>query len=383
MPQYPSVVPHLAGMAGAVYNQLAHRLAAYPGEVYPLHVGDTWLEPAAGCRMEDFTVAAHPGMHRYTSVHGWPGLLDACVDDVRARTGSAESRDNVLVTAGATGGLTALLGALLAPGDEVLILAPYWPLIAGIVRCLHGVPVEVPVVGDVADAEGLRQALLGRVTARTVALYLNTPNNPTGQVLPRAWLEACVDAARARDLWLIADEVYERYVYDGEHVHTRPLAPERTIAAYSFSKAFGMAGNRVGYLVGPAALMAEVRKVSTHTVYSAPTAAQLAGEAALRGAADAWVRDAARQYCDVGREAARRLGVAAPGGGTFLWLDVADALGADGLGGLLARCVDRGLLCAPGTAFGPYPTHLRLCFTAAPPPVTLRGVDVLAELLGR
>ncbi len=383
MPRFPSSSHTIGAMKGSVYNALAHRLASHEGEVYPFHIGDTWMEPALGCRMEDLTEAEHPGMHRYSGVQGRPGLLDACVDHLRARTGLAEERANVLVTAGATGGLTALMGAVVDPGDEVLILAPFWPLIAGAVRTYRGTPVPVPVVGDVDTAAGLLERLQAALTGQTVALYLNTPNNPTGRLLPRSWVEAMVDFARAHDLWLISDEVYDGYVYEGEHVYARPLAPERTVSAYSFSKAYGMAGNRAGFLAGPASLIAEVVKVSTHTVYNAPTASQITAERALRGAADAWLANARSQYAAAGRAAASRLGVAPPQGSTFLWLDIAEQLGEGGMGAFLERCVDHGLFCAPGDSFGPYPTHLRVCFTATPPEVTARGIDVLAGLLGR
>ena len=85
----------------------------------------------------------------------------------------------------------------------------------------------------------------------------------------------------------------------------------------------------------------------------------------------------------LGRRAAARLGVPAPEGSTFLFLDVADALDERGLTGLLEDCVDRGLLVAPGPSFGPFPTHIRVCFTSAEPERVLAGVDVLAGLLGR
>mgnify|MGYP000645426090 CR=1 FL=1 len=383
----PPIAPSAAALGGSPYSGLVHRLAAYQGEVYPFHVGDTWMAPATGCRMEDLTEAEHPGMHKYTSVHGHPELLDACVEALRARTGVAETRDEVLVTAGATGGLAAVAGALVAPGSEVLILAPFWPLIAGMVRAFHGTPVPVPVVGDIDQPEALREVLEAARTERTVAVYLNTPNNPTGYVLPRPMVEAVVAFARAHGLWVWSDEVYDQYVYEGEHVYARALAPERTISAYSFSKAYGMAGNRAGFLAGPKGALAAVRKISTHTFYSTPTASQLAAAAALRGGADAWVAHAAQAYATVGRAAAERLGVRAPQGSTFLWLDVADQLDPSDLHGsmdaLLGRCVDRGILCAPGRSFGPYPTRLRMCFTAAAPEVTLRGVEALAEVLGR
>ncbi|MDH3746023.1 MAG: pyridoxal phosphate-dependent aminotransferase, partial [Acidobacteriota bacterium] len=77
MPQYPEIAPTIARMPGSVYSSLAHRLASYEGEVYPFHIGDTWMEPAVGARMEDLSVREHPGMHRYAPVQGRRDLLDA------------------------------------------------------------------------------------------------------------------------------------------------------------------------------------------------------------------------------------------------------------------------------------------------------------------
>ncbi len=384
MPRPPHVAAHLASIPGSVYSTLAGRLERFGGETYPLHVGDNWMEPAPGLRMEDLRVAEYPGLHRYTSVHGLPALLDAIVERERAKTGLELEREHVLVTAGATGGLGAVAGALLDPGDEVLILAPYWPLIEGIVRSFHGAPVAVPVLaGEVVSAAEAVAAAEARRTSRSVALYLSTPNNPTGRVLPRAWVEALVEWARRHDLWILTDEVYEAFLYRGEHTRALPLAPERTFLAQTFSKCYGMTGNRCGYVVGPQSVMGELRKVSTHTFYSTPTASQVAAVRALAGPGDAWAAEVRDQYRETGRRAAERLGLPAPEGSTFLFLDVADALGANGLGGLLERCVERGLLVAPGPSFGPYPTHVRVCYTAVEPQRALRGVAVLAGLLGR
>ena len=384
MPRAPRIARHLRAIPASVYSSLADRLARHPGETYPLHIGDTWMEPPPGTRMEDLRVADHPGMHRYASVHGLPGLLDAIVEREREQTGLALEREHVLVTAGATGGLGAVAGAILEPGDEVLILAPFWPLIAGIVHSFHGRPVAVPVLaGEVASASDAVAAAEARRGGRTVALYLSTPNNPTGRLLPRAWVEALVEWARAHDLWVITDEAYEAFVYRGEHTRALPLAPERTFLAQTFSKCYGVAGNRCGYVVGPREVMGELRKVSTHTFYSTPTAAQLSAIAALRGPGDAWAAAARAQYAETGRRASERLGVPAPEGSTFLFVDVASRLDARGLEGLLSACVERGLLVAPGPSFGPYPTHVRLCYTAVEPERALRGVAILAELLGR
>ena len=383
MPQHPHVAPTLAAIRGSVYSARAQRLDRFAGEVFPLHVGDTWMEPATGCRMQDLTVEEHPGMHKYASPHGLPVLLEALVERVRARTAVAVERQSVLVTAGGAGGLGAIAGALLAPGDEVLILAPYWPLIEGIVRSFHATPVAVPFFGLADSAASAVELVERQRTPRTAAIYWNTPSNPAGEVIPRAWLEALAEWARRHELWILADEVYEDYQYVGTHTYSLPLAPERTFAAHSFSKAYGMAGNRCGYVVGPATVMGELRKVSTHTFYATPTAAQSAAARALAGPGDEWVERARPLYAEMGRQAAARLGLPAPAGSTFLFFDVADRLDARGLMGFLEDCVDRGLFVAPGPSFGPYPTHVRVCFTAAPPPVVARGVEVLAQLLGR
>jgi aspartate/methionine/tyrosine aminotransferase len=383
MPRYPDTSSTLQDVAGAVYSALAARLATYAGETYPLHVGDTWLEPAVGCRMQDLSVDDHPGMHRYAPPRGLAGLIDAVAARVEGRSGVPTAPDEILVAAGATGALGAVLGAIVEPGDDVLILAPYWPLISGIVRCFHGAPIAVPTIGAVDSADASVAACERARTSRTVALYLSTPNNPTGRVLPPEWVRALAGWAASAGLWIVADEVYEDYVYEGRHAYARAIAPDRTFAAHSFSKAFGMAGNRCGYVVGPRDKMVELSKVSTHSFYSTPTASQLAAERALDGRGDAWISDVRERYRAMGRAAAERLGVAAPEGSTFLFLDVAPHLAERGLPGFLERCAERGLLVAPGPSFGPYPTHVRVCFTCAPPDVVARGVDVLARLIGR
>ncbi|ANM31574.1 hypothetical protein ABI59_21425 [Acidobacteria bacterium Mor1] len=383
MPKYPKTDPAVAGIKGSTFSALAHRLARHQGEVYPLHIGDTWLEPAEGCRMQDLTVEEFPGMHRYTAPQGYGPFLEAVAARASARTGVPTETANVLITAGATGAVGAAIGATVSPGEEVLILAPYWPLIEGIVRSFRGTPVAVPFIGEADSPESAVSVVERHRTAATSVLYISTPNNPTGEVIPASWLEALCEWAREHDLWIVSDEVYEDYVYDGTHSYCRTLAPERTFSTHSFSKAFGMAGNRCGYAVGPSEPLAELIKVSTHAFYSTPTASQLAALRALDGRGDRWVDGIRPQYLELGLRAAERLGVPAPQGSTFLFLDVSERLDERGLHGFLSDCVDRGLFLAPGPSFGPYPDHARVCFTSARPDVVERGIDVLAGLLGR
>lgn len=383
MPRPPNLSPTTAAIGGSVYSALGHKLAAWRGELYPFHVGDTYLPPPEGCRLEDFRQSDDPTLNRYTVPHGDSRLLDAILERHRALTGEPVERSQLLVTGGATSGLADVVGALVSPGEEVLLLAPHWPLIAGIVRTFGALPVSVPFAGLTDGPEAAVGLVREHLTSRTVALYLNTPNNPSGRVIPRAVVEALVAWATREGLWVLADEVYELAVFDGPHTYSRPLAPERVFSVHSFSKAFGMAGYRCGYTAGPKAAMTEVRKLHTHNVYSANTVAQLAAARALSGPGDAWAMTARASYRETGRKAAERLRVPPPEGSTFLFLDVAEALAGRDLGDFLSDCADQGLFLAPGQSFGPYPTHVRLCYTAAPPDVTLRGVEVLARLLGR
>jgi len=370
-------------MPGAVYSPFADRMRDHPGPLYPLHVGDTWLEPAEGMRMQDIVSADHPGLHQYCDTQGLPELVEALTDRVRERSGLPWERESVLVTAGATAGLGCAVGALASPGDEVLILAPFWPLIRGIVQAAGATPVEVPFYDRVDSVAGALEAVRARASDRTVALYVSTPSNPTGRVLPGDWLEALADLARREDWWLLADEVYQDFVYTGEHVPLAPLAPERTLSSFSFSKAYGMAGNRVGYLVGPAECIAQAQKLGTHSFYNAPVPCQVAALRALEQGGG-WQDTAREQYRAVGAAAAELLGLPAPEGSTFLFVDAAPVLDERGLPGLLEDCFERGVLVAPGSSSGSdYAQWVRLCYTVMPPEPTLEGVRHLAGLLGR
>ena len=386
MPRPSSSTPAasaVAAMPSSVYSPLAARVRERQGPVYPLNVGDTWMEPFEGGRMEDLHTAELPGLHRYCETGGIPPLVDAVVERLRGRTGLPWERDQLLVTAGATSGLACAVSALVDPDEEVLILSPFWPLIRGIVQSQRGVPVEVPFYDRVHDAADAIAAIESRISQRSVALYVCTPSNPTGRVLPAEWLEAFAALARRHDLWLLSDEVYADYVYGTEHVSLATFAPERTIAVHSFSKAYGTAGNRVGYLAGPAPVIAQAHKVSVHSAYHAPQAGQHAALRALEGG-DAWVANARELYRRAGEDAAAVLGLAAPEGSCFLFVDVRPVLDERGLLGFLEDCLEDGVVLSPGASSGrDYADWVRLCYTAVPPEQAAVAVRHLARRLGR
>ena len=373
-------------MPGAIYSPFADRMAEHPGPLFPLHVGDTWRDPFIGARCEDMASADHPRLHAYGDTRGLPELTEAIAAKLARRNGLTYATDEILVTAGATGGLSAVAGATLSPGDEMLILAPFWPLIRGIAQSFRATPVEVPFFDRVSNVDEAVEAVSSRLTARSRVLYVSTPSNPTGRVIPGDWLEALAALARRHDLWIFSDEVYEDYHYEGgagAHVSMARFAPERTVSVYSFSKSYAMAGQRVGYLAGPAPLIHNARKIGTHVYYHAPIIAQRTALAALEDGAD-WLEKAHMQDREVGRRVADLLGQDAPKGGTFLFVDVRDRLDSRGLAGLLEDCFAEGVLVAPGSSCGEdYGEWIRLSFTAAPPDDVIEAASRLAKVLGR
>jgi N-succinyldiaminopimelate aminotransferase len=382
MPRPPQPVHHVEAIPEAVFSPWADRLREHPGPIYPLHVGDTWLEPFEGARTESLRSAEHPGLHRYSDTQGLGALIDAVVDKVRTRNRLPCERSSVLIAGGATSALAAAVGMLAAPEDEILILAPYWPLIPGIVRTFRGRPVEVPFYDRVESAEAAVEAVRERMTPRCVALYVSTPSNPTGRILPGPWLAALAEWARRENLWILSDEVYEELVYQGEHVSIGRFAPERTLSVFSFSKAYAMAGDRLGYLVGPPDAVAQIRKVTTRTIYAAPTTAQWAGLRALRDGGE-WLERTRALYQQTGAEAARSLALPAPQGATYLFLDVRERLDERGVPGFLEACLEDGVLLAPGASSGAdYSGWVRLCFTSCAPEEVREAVSRLATRLG-
>lgn len=291
----------------------------------------------------------------------------------------------MLVTIGATGGLASAVRALLVPGQTLLILAPYWPLIRGM-SVSHGIRcVEIPFYPDVDSPAAAREAILAHADASVGAIYVNWPNNPSGLVSPPSVVRAVLELAEAHDWWVFSDEVYEDYLYSGELLQPGSISQlrGRLIQARSFSKAYGMAGNRVGHLVGPADAIERISRLTTYVVYGACRGAQRAATRALTGGA-AWLADARERYRAIGEETAARLGIEPPMGGTFHFFDVSHDVGPGGVPDLLERCVSNGLLVAPGASFGAaYADYLRVCFTCSPPDVVRAGIEILARCLGR
>ena len=205
-------------------------------------------------------------------------------------------------------------------------------------------------------------------------------------MLSRAQLEGIVALAIEHDLWLVSDEVYEDYGYDAAHVSIAALpgAHERTITVFSFAKSYAQAGLRVGYALGPDALIATLKKLVNHSVYNVPVAMQRAAFGALtRGAT--FLAAAKASYRAARDRARARLAApaASPPGGAYLWVDLRPWTGEDCMP-ILEQCAASGVLIAPGSAFGERcGGFARLCYTGVPPARLDEGIDRINAVLAK
>jgi aminotransferase len=193
------------------------------------------------------------------------------------------AEDEILVTVGASEGIDLSLRTILEPGDEVLVPEPsYVSYMPGVIFA-GGEP--VPVVVRQEDEFKLRpQSILEKITPRTKALILPYPNNPTGAVMEKPYLEAIAEVIRGTDLLVISDEIYSELTYNGEHVSiaSLPGMRERTIVLNGFSKSFAMTGWRLGFVCTPREIMKPLVKIHQYTIMCAPTVGQIAAEEALK-----------------------------------------------------------------------------------------------------
>ncbi|MFN4218850.1 MAG: pyridoxal phosphate-dependent aminotransferase, partial [Candidatus Bipolaricaulia bacterium] len=173
-----------------------------------------------------------------------------------------------------------IAAALLEPGDEVLIPVPYWVSYPEQVKLAEAKPVFIQPQRDFQlSADLIKQ----HITARTKALILNSPNNPAGTVLDREQLREIIELAHQHKLWVIYDECYEKFLYEGEHVSAVALAPERAVAVSSASKTYAMTGWRLGWSVAPKELTRVMAAIQSHTTSHPSSISQHAAVAAVTG----------------------------------------------------------------------------------------------------
>jgi aspartate/methionine/tyrosine aminotransferase len=318
----------------------------------------------------------------YVQTAGVPRLLELLADKLRRVNGTPiGSPDEVMVTNGGIHALYIVFQCILEPGDEVIIPDPEWPGAVGNITSARGVPVPCPLherLGWRFDLDELES----KITPRTKAISINSPNNPTGGVLTRGDIERIASIVQEHDLWLVSDEAYEDIVFDdAEHVSPASLPGmyERTIPAYTFSKSFAITGLRLGYFAARDPKLRErAKKVLFYTASNVATVVQYGGIGALEGS-QACIDEFRRElelrrdffYAGLEKSAGGFLTGAPPKGAFYAFLRIdprwrpADWDGQGSISWALAEhLITRGRIgCVPGADFGRVGEgYIRLCF---------------------
>ncbi len=292
----------------------------------------------------------------YTHTQGILSLREKIVAKLERVNGIKVTPDRIACAPGGVGAIAAVFGAVLEPGDEVMLPDPGWPNTRLMLTWTAARGVFYPC----SAADGFQpdiEVMERLITPRTKLLLINSPNNPTGAVYPRATIERLIELAQRHNLWLLSDECYDQIILDGGWTSPASLAPNepRIVSIFTFSKSYSMTGWRIGYAAGSDELIDTATKVLESNSSCVSTITQVAAEAALDGPQDcvgemvAAYRHRRDVVVDILREADMLINE--PTGAFYCMADISRArLPAREFAFRLLR--ERGVSVAPGTAFG-------------------------------
>lgn len=360
------------------------QLALGDPKVIPLWYGESDV-PTPDFINRTAAEALSAGNTFYTHKQGIPELRTALADYTSALYGVGMPAERITVTSSGMTGIMMVMQMLVDAGDNVVVVGPVWPNARSAVEVMGGAPRSVALrFGNDGWALDVEEAM-AHCDGRTRAVFVNSPGNPTGWMMPRAQQEALLAACRDRGIWVIADEVYARIVYD------RRAAPsflevarpdDRLIVINSFSKSWAMTGWRLGWLTHPIAVGDYVANLVEFNTSGTPAFLQQAGVTAVREGEPlvAAMVERCRQGRDViGRclSALPRVRYTPPAAAFYAFFAVDGMANSLDFAKRLVR--EAGVGLAPGTAFGPEGEgFLRLCFARAP-----ETLEAAAERLAR
>ncbi|MCP3982389.1 MAG: pyridoxal phosphate-dependent aminotransferase [bacterium] len=372
-------------------NAIAQELRAAGEDVLDLSAGQPDFPTPESVKAAG--VAAIEANHtRYTANNGLLELREAIAGHLGRGQGLDIAADQVLVSAGAKASLYFASMALLDPGDEVLIPVPYWVSYPEQVGLAQGVPVFVEAGEDAGfklDVDALEAAR----SARTKLLILNYPSNPTGASYEADELKRIGEFCAQHDIWILADEIYGRLLYDGRRFHGIAQSGDevraKTIVVNGMSKTYAMTGWRIGYAAGPREVISGMAKIQSHSTSNATSISQWASIEALRVSEAELDRRVAefqqrRDEIVAGLRAIPGVDCVMPQGAFYVFPNVSGCFGGRaGLTsgeGVAARLLEQAKVAVvPGEAFG-NPNHIRISYACSIERVR-EGVERIARAL--
>jgi aspartate aminotransferase len=380
-------VSHLKPEGAYAVLAKAQALEAKGREIIHFEIGEPDFDTSPNIALAGIQAIA-TGKTRYNPPSGIPALRQVVADEAGRRRGVRFTPEQVVIGPGTKPLMMLPMLAILEPGDEVIYPDPGFPSYAAAIGIAGATPITLPLLGKNNFDLDL-DVLENLISPKTRMIILNSPSNPTGSVLSAATMAHLADVAIKNDLWIITDEIYSRFVYDGEapSIISLPGMSERTVIADGFSKTYAMTGWRLGYGLMPEALADRVGLLLTHSVGCSATFTQCAGLEAVLGPQDSV--DAVRAEFQRRRDLiVRRLndipGVACqmPQGAFYVFPNVRSfKMPSVEIAEYLLE--EAGVAVLSGTDFGKYGEgYLRLSYTNASENIH-RGLDRMKDAFAR
>jgi len=328
---------------------------------------------------------------KYTPVAGIAALRQAICEWHAAQLGSSYQPAECVVNTGGKHAIFNSVCSLVNPGDEVIIAAPYWVSYPDIIKYAGGKPVVAPTRAE--DEFILRAAAVEKaITPKTRMVIVNSPNNPTGAVIPPDELAKILDVCKRQGVWLLSDECYSHFTYGDARpfsVASLPGSKDRVIIAGSFSKTFAMTGWRMGYVLAPKPLVDAVAKLQSQSTSNPNSITQYAALEAMRGPMDSVATMLAeyarrRERILAGLRAIPGITCATPQGAFYVFPSIATHLNAqmpDDVAAAKQLLEREHVAVVPGEPFGA-PGHLRISYATSMERIE-EGLRRLARFFGR
>ena len=309
------------------------------------------------------------GFNKYTPTQGIPELREKIALHLKKKGIQFEE---VMVTAGVTGGLLLASLALINPGDEVVIPDPFFVMYEYQVLLMGGIPVFVDTYPDFRLRE---EEFVKKLSKKTKFIVINSPNNPTGAVYPEEDLRMVARIARERDLLILSDDIYDNFVFDQPACACLGQFYEKTVTLGGFSKGWAMTGWRLGYVAGSREILQQMITLQQYTFSSVSSFAQKAAVKALDYNVDDYIEQYKRKRDLIYEGLKGKYRVQKPGGAFYIFPEVPGGNGET----FVEEAMKQNLFVIPGSVFSKRNTHIRISF-AAPEETLLRGIEVLNRI---